>query len=99
MRLTLGPGGLSYTVGRVSESGPTAGVTTFCRQPNHCTDGTPSYGVIETMARPSEAVSVLVALEFVIMSALVLLLAPLEVALPLVPLMLVFLVALQSYRS
>lgn len=51
------------------------------------------------MARPSEVVSVLVALEFVVMAVVVLLLVPLEVALPLVPLLLVFLVALQSYRS
>lgn len=51
------------------------------------------------MVRPAEIISVLVAVEFVVMSAIVLLLAPLEVAAPLIPLLLVFLIALQLYRS
>lgn len=51
------------------------------------------------MATPAEVVSVLVALEFVVMSALVLLLVPFEVAAPLIPLLLVFLIALHLYRS
>lgn len=51
------------------------------------------------MANPVEVISVLVVLEFVVMSAVVLLLVPLEVAAPLVPLLLVFLIALQMYRS
>lgn len=46
-----------------------------------------------------EVVSVLMVLEFVVMSAVVLLLVPLEVAVPLVPLLLVFLIALQFYRN
>jgi hypothetical protein len=51
------------------------------------------------MAHPAELLSVLVALEFVVMSAVLLLLVPLDVAAPLIPLLLVFLLALQSYRS
>lgn len=51
------------------------------------------------MADPAEVVGVLVALEFVVTSALVLLLVPLHVAAPLVPLLLVFLIALHAYRS
>lgn len=51
------------------------------------------------MPSPAESVSLLVALEFVVLSAILLLLVPLEVAAPLVPLLLVFLVALQLYRS
>lgn len=51
------------------------------------------------MATPADVVSVLVALEFVVLSAVVLLLVPLEVAAPLIPLLLVFVVALQMYRS
>lgn len=51
------------------------------------------------MANPAEVVSVLVALEFVVMSAVVLLLVPLEIAAPIIPLLLVFLIALQMYRS
>ena len=51
------------------------------------------------MASPAEAISVLVVLEFVVMSAVVLLLVPFEVAAPVVPLLLVFLIALQLYRS
>ncbi|WP_411963197.1 hypothetical protein [Haloferax sp. YSMS24] len=51
------------------------------------------------MADPSELLSVLVALEFVVMSVVVLLLVPLDVALPVIPLLVVFLLALQLYRS
>ena len=51
------------------------------------------------MADPAEVISVLVVLEFVVMSAVLLLLVPLEVAAPLIPLFLVFLVALHLYRS
>lgn len=51
------------------------------------------------MPSPPEAVSLLVVLEFVVVSAVLLLLVPLEVAAPIVPLFLVFLVALQLYRS
>lgn len=51
------------------------------------------------MPSPVDAISVLVALEFVVMSAVLLLLLPFEVAAPLVPLLLVFLVALHLYRS
>lgn len=51
------------------------------------------------MANPAEVISVLVALEFVVMSAVVLLLVPLEIAAPIIPLLLVFLIALQMYRS
>ena len=51
------------------------------------------------MAPPADTVSVLVALEFVVMSAVVLLLAPLEVAAPLISLLLVFVIALLRYRS
>lgn len=51
------------------------------------------------MADPFEVISVFVALEFVVTSAIVLLLVPLDVALPVIPLLLVFLLALQSYRS
>ena len=51
------------------------------------------------MANPAEVISVLVALEFVVLSAVVLLLIPLEVAAPVIPLLLVFLIALQLYRS
>lgn len=51
------------------------------------------------MADPADVVSVLVALEFVVVSVVVLLLVPLDVAAPLVPLLLVFLLALHTYRS
>jgi hypothetical protein len=51
------------------------------------------------MTSPVDAVSVIVALEFVVLSVLLLLLAPLEVAAPIIPLLLVFLIALQRYRS
>jgi hypothetical protein len=51
------------------------------------------------MTSPAEAISVMVALEFVVTSAILLLLVPLEVAAPIVPLLLVFLIAHQQYRS
>jgi hypothetical protein len=51
------------------------------------------------MPGPTDAISVLVALEFVVTSLVVILLVPLEVAAPLVPLLLVFLLALWRYRS
>lgn len=51
------------------------------------------------MANPVEVISVLMVLEYVVMSAIVLLLVPLNVAAPLIPLLLVFLIALQMYRS
>jgi hypothetical protein len=51
------------------------------------------------MTTPADAVSVIVALEFVVMSVILLLLVPLEVAAPIIPLLLVFLIALQLYRS
>lgn len=51
------------------------------------------------MADPAEAVSVLMVVEFVVMSAVVLLLLPFDVAAPIVPLLLVFLIALHQYRS
>lgn len=46
-----------------------------------------------------DTLSVLVALEFVVMATVVLVLVPLEVAAPLVPLLLVLLLALLKYRS
>lgn len=51
------------------------------------------------MADRTTALSVLIALEFVVVSAVVFLLVPFEVAVPLVPLSLVFLLALLKYRS
>ena len=51
------------------------------------------------MANPAEVISVLVAVESIVMASVLLLLVPLEVAAPLVPLLLLFLVALQLYRS
>ncbi|GAA0248966.1 hypothetical protein GCM10009000_076430 [Halobacterium noricense] len=51
------------------------------------------------MANPIEVVSVLIALEFVVMSVVLLVVVPLEVAAPIIPLLLVFLIALQLYRS
>ena len=51
------------------------------------------------MANPIEVISVLMVLEFVVMASVVLLLVPLEAAAPLIPLLLVFLIALQIYRS
>lgn len=51
------------------------------------------------MASPAETLSVLLALEFVVTTAVVLLLVPLSVAIPLVPLLLVFTVALYLYWS
>jgi len=52
-----------------------------------------------TMPSPTDALSLLVAVEFVAMASFVLLVAPLEVAAPLVPLLLVFLVAIHLSRS
>ena len=51
------------------------------------------------MANPAEAISVLVVVESIVMASVVLLLVPLEAAAPLIPLLLLFLVALQLYRS
>lgn len=51
------------------------------------------------MVEPRELISLLVVVEFVVMAGVVLLLVPLEVAAPLVPLLLVFLLALHAYRS
>lgn len=51
------------------------------------------------MTDPTEAISLLVVVEFVVMSSIVLLLVPLDVAAPLVPLLSVFLVALHLFRS
>ena len=51
------------------------------------------------MPTPADVLSVLVALEFVVLSAVILLVVPLEAAAPIIPLLLVFLVALQVYRS
>lgn len=51
------------------------------------------------MVRKFEAISVLVALEFVVLATVVLLLVPLEAAAPLAPLLLVFLIALHRYWS
>ena len=51
------------------------------------------------MDTPAQAISVLVVLEFVVMSSIVLLLVPVKAAAPLLPLLLVFLIALQLYRS
>ncbi|WP_191965455.1 MULTISPECIES: hypothetical protein [Haloferax] len=49
------------------------------------------------MAQPFEVISVLVALEFVAMAAIVLLLGPLEAVVSVVPLMVVLLIALVVY--
>jgi hypothetical protein len=51
------------------------------------------------MADPLEVISLLMVVEFVVMAAVVLLLVPLDVAAPIIPLLLVFLVALGRYRS
>lgn len=51
------------------------------------------------MADQSETISVLIALEFVVMAAVLFLLVPLEVAAPVLPLFLVLLFALYRYRS
>jgi hypothetical protein len=50
------------------------------------------------MADPAELISVLVTLEFVVVTSVVLLLVPLDVAAPLVPLLLACLIALWLYR-
>ena len=46
-----------------------------------------------------EALSVFVAIEFVVVASVVLLVVPLEAALPILPLFLVLLFALHRYRS
>ncbi|WP_197409892.1 hypothetical protein [Haloferax profundi] len=51
------------------------------------------------MPNPAEVISVVVALECVVVSSIVLLLVPLDAAVSLIPLLLVFLVALHAYRS
>ncbi|WP_200862279.1 hypothetical protein [Candidatus Halobonum tyrrellensis] len=51
------------------------------------------------MVDPADAVSVAVAVEFVVMASILLLVVPFRVAAPLVPLLLAFLVALHLYRS
>ena len=51
------------------------------------------------MADQSEIVSVLVALEFVVMASIVLLLVPFETAVSVIPLLSIFLIALLLYRS
>jgi hypothetical protein len=51
------------------------------------------------MPHPADTLGHLVAVEFVVMAAFVLLVAPLEVAAPLVPLLLAFLIAIHLYRS
>lgn len=51
------------------------------------------------MATRAELLGVLVALEFVVVAAVVFVSVPLDVAAPLVPLFLVFLLALYGYRS
>lgn len=52
-----------------------------------------------TMTDPAEAIGLLVVVEFVAMAAILLLLVPLEVAAPVVPLLLFFVVVLHLYRS
>ncbi|WP_416839470.1 hypothetical protein [Haloferax sp. DFSO52] len=49
------------------------------------------------MAKPFEVISVLVALEFVVLAAIVLLVGPLEAVVGVVPLMLVLLIGLGVY--
>lgn len=51
------------------------------------------------MVNPAEVISVLMVLEFVVMALVVLLLVPLDVAAPLIPLLLAFLIALQISHS
>lgn len=51
------------------------------------------------MPSPPDTLSLVVALQFVVMASLVLLVAPFEVAAPLVPLLLVLLIAILLYRS
>jgi hypothetical protein len=48
---------------------------------------------------PTDTISLLVAVEFVVMATILLLLVPLDVAAPVVPLLPVFLLALHRYRS
>jgi len=51
------------------------------------------------MADPLDVISLLMVLEFTVVSAVVLLVVPLEVAAPILPLFLVFLFALHRYRT
>ncbi|ELK55132.1 hypothetical protein D320_06275 [Haloferax sp. BAB-2207] len=51
------------------------------------------------MTDSAELLSLLVVVEFVVMAAIVALLVPLDAAIPLLPLALVFLVVLYLYRS
>jgi hypothetical protein len=51
------------------------------------------------MPSPAEVISLLVAVEFVVMSAIVLRFVPLKAAAPIIPLLLVFLITLQLYRG
>ncbi len=50
------------------------------------------------MVESGEALSVLIAVEFVVLTAVILLVAPFEAAAPLVPLFLIFLFLLYKYR-
>jgi hypothetical protein len=51
------------------------------------------------MPSPADALSLLVAVEFLVMAGLVLLVTPLHVAAPVIPILLVFLIAIHLYRS
>ncbi|RMB18491.1 hypothetical protein [Haloplanus aerogenes] len=51
------------------------------------------------MPSPADTLSLLVAVEFVVMASFLLLVAPLDVAAPVLPLLLVFLIAIHRYRS
>ena len=62
-------------------------------------DRTPQRRPLRRLARPTEVLSVLVAIEFVVLSAVVVLLVPIEVAAPLIPLLLVLVISFQMYRS
>jgi hypothetical protein len=63
----------------------------------HAKERTVTEVVFDPMARPATVVSVLVALEFVAMSAVVLLIGPTEAVIGLVPLALFFLIVLVLY--
>ena len=58
-----------------------------------------SSGTHGEMTDPLDVVSLLMVLEFTVVSAVVLLVVPLEVSAPLLPLFLVFLFALHRYRA
>gem|GEM_PF-4183899 len=60
---------------------------------------TPRARPVRTIPSATDSLSLLVAVEFVVMAGFVLLVAPLEVAAPLVPSLLVFLIAIHRYRS